>query len=379
MNQLKELSIYIHIPFCISKCYYCDFLSFTKENERIEEYINALKREIISYKSKLKNYIIKTIFIGGGTPSAIDSKYIVEVMDLIFEKYNISNEVEVTMESNPGTLSDQKIKDYLKANINRFSMGAQTFNEDLLKSIGRTHSVEDIYESVKLLRENGINNINIDLMSGLPNQKLKDVKNSLTQVIKLKIPHISSYSLILEEGTKLSNQYLNGEAELVGDNLDRKMYHETKSYLEENGYNHYEISNFSRPGYECRHNLVYWDINPYIGLGLGSHSYFEGKRFNNICNLDEYIKKSDKNPIENEILIDKKEEVVDYCLMGIRIIEGIDKNEFENRFKKDIEYYYKDVLEKHKKNGLIEEKDSKIYLTKKGLDLANLVEIDFLL
>ena len=377
---MKGISLYIHIPFCVSKCYYCDFSSFANKNDKIETYIDSLIKELNLYKDKLNDYYIKTIFIGGGTPSSIEPKYIYRILEFINKHYNTSRLNEVTIEANPGTLDKEKVKIYRSGGINRVSMGAQTLDDNLLKTIGRTHKVDDIYDSFELLRNANINNINIDLMFGLPGQNVKDVMDSLKKVIDLKIEHISYYGLILEEGTYLNKLFEIGKVILPNEDEERLMYHKATEYLIQNGYNHYEISNYSLPTYECKHNLVYWDVLPYLGLGLSSHSNLNNKRFWNVSDLDIYIDKLKNNefPIEGEEFIDFKTEISEFCIMGLRKISGINKIEFKNRFNKEIEELYKDIIEKHVKSGLIKNDFKNISLTQRGLDLSNLVEVDFL-
>ena len=377
---MKEISLYIHIPFCVSKCYYCDFSSFSNMNDKIDSYINSLINELSLYKERIKGYQIKTIFIGGGTPSCIDPRYINRIMDYIYKNFNTNNLTEVTIEANPGTLDKEKIKIYKQSGINRVSMGAQTLDNDLLLSIGRSHDVDDFYKSYDLLRQANINNINVDLIFGLPNQKLDDVIDSLKKVIELKVEHISYYGLILEEGTYLNKLFNEKKISLPNEDDERLMYHKATEYLIHNGYNHYEISNYSLPNYECKHNLVYWDVKPYIGFGLSSHSNIEGKRFWNTSNINRYIEDLSKNnfPLEGEEVINKDNEIDEFCILGLRKIVGINKKEFKNRFGIEIENIYKDIINKHVSNGLIYNSVEYIKLTKKGLDLSNLVEVDFL-
>ncbi len=378
---MKKISLYIHIPFCVSKCYYCDFVSFANLDNKITTYIDSLIIELSLYKEKLKDYKIKTIFIGGGTPTSIDPKHIYKIMRYIYENFNTEDVEEITIESNPGTISKEKMDVYVESGINRVSMGVQTLNEKLLKKIGRSHKVEDVYESYKLIRESGISNINIDLIFGLPNQKIEDVLDSLEKIINLGVEHISYYSLILEEGTYLDELYNDGKLKLPKEDNERLMYHKTKDYLKEKGYNHYEISNYSLTGYESKHNSVYWDVLPYLGLGLSSHSNLKGKRFWNTSDIDEYIEilKTNKLPIEGKEVISRDMEISEYCILGFRKITGIDKKAFRNRFNIDIEEIYGEIIKKHVENGLILNTNKNIELTSKGLDLSNQVEVDFLL
>lgn len=376
---MKEISLYIHIPFCISKCHYCDFSSFSGINHKINPYIDSLIIELELYKERLKDYNIKTIFIGGGTPSSIDPKYINSIMDYIHNNFNCNKVEETTIETNPGTLSKEKIEIYMNSGINRVSMGVQTLDNELLKSIGRSHKVEDIYESFKLLRKAGINNINIDLMFGLPDQSIENVMSSLDKVINLGVEHISYYGLILEEGTYLNELYNKGKLKLPNEEEEREMYHKSTEYLIKKGYKHYEISNYALAGYESKHNNVYWDVLPYLGIGLSGHSNLEGKRFWNTSDINQYIEKlNNRNiPIENEELIPREVEISEYCILGLRKIEGINKIEFKNRFGVEIEDIYIDEIKKHEETGLLLNNWGNIQFSKKGLDLSNQVEVDF--
>lgn len=376
---MKDLSLYIHIPFCISKCYYCDFSSFTNINHKIDEYINSLIIELDLYKDKIKDYSIKTIFIGGGTPSCINPRYINRILEFIYRNFNTSDLVEVTIEANPGTLDKEKVHIYMESGINRVSMGMQTLDDTLLKSIGRIHSTKDFYKSYEILRNGNMKNINVDLIFGLPNQSIDQVISSLKKVVELGVEHVSYYGLILEENTKFYKLYNEGKIFLPDENIERMMYHKATEYLTNHGYKHYEISNYTLPTYECKHNLVYWEVRPYLGVGLSSHSNMRGKRFFNTSDINIYIEKLNMNklPVEGEEIIDKDTEMEEFCILGIRKIEGLSKIEFKNRFEVEIEKIYGDIIKKHIDNGLILN-DHNIRLTKKGLDLSNLVEVDFL-
>ncbi|WP_313756351.1 radical SAM family heme chaperone HemW [Tissierella sp.] len=376
---MKDLSLYIHIPFCISKCYYCDFSSFTNINHKIDEYINSLIIELDLYKDRIKDYSIKTIFIGGGTPSCINPRDINRILEFIYKNFNTSDLVEVTIEANPGTLDKEKVQIYMESGINRVSMGMQTLDDTLLKSIGRIHNTKDFYKSYEILRNGDMKNINVDLIFGLPNQSIDQVISSLKKVVELGVEHISYYGLILEENTKFHKLYSEGKISLPDENIERMMYHKATEYLTNHGYKHYEISNYALPTYECKHNLVYWEVKPYLGLGLSSHSNMRGKRFFNTSNIDIYIDKLNmsKLPMEGEEIIDKDTEMEEFCILGIRKIEGLSKIEFRDRFGIEIEKIYGDIINKHVDNGLILNNHN-IRLTKKGLDLSNLVEVDFL-
>lgn len=377
---MKDLGLYIHIPFCRSKCYYCDFVSFSGKETKIDEYTSFLLKEIELYKDILDEYRLKTIFIGGGTPSYIEGKYIGRILDKIYKSYDAGGLEEVTIEVNPGTLDEEKLKIYREYGINRVSIGVQALNDNLLKAIGRIHTSLDFYNSLELLRKFGINNINADLIFGLPDQTLEDCEEALEKLAHLEIEHISYYSLILEERTLMDKWYNEGKIELPHEDEERKMYHKGIEILTSRGYSHYEISNFSKKGFECKHNLFYWKLKPYIGLGLAAHSNIHKKRFWNYNNFEDYYNslKRDSFPIDGNEDIDHKMEMAEYLIMGLRLIEGINKKDFNERFNVDVDSIYKDVLNKYREQGLLYIDDQWIRFTKKGLDLSNIVYVDLL-
>ncbi len=378
----QDLSIYIHIPFCYSKCYYCDFNSSTKDNKNIEKYIKYLKKEIDIYSETLMNYKLKTIFFGGGTPSFIDEKYIEEILLHIYSKIDISDLTEVTIESNPRTLSLEKLNTYKRAGVNRISLGVQTLNDKLLKTIGRTHTSDDFYNTYDLLKEVGFKNINVDIMFNLPGQKKSDLLDTLKKMVDLDVTHISLYSLSIEEGTPFYEMEERGEISLSSEDIEREMYHESIEFLEENEYPQYEISNFSKSGYECIHNLAYWRLKPYIGLGLSAHSNINSTRHGNVSSFNSYFKCIDNNelPIDQETKenIDRDMKVAEYIMLGLRLNEGIEKSEFKNRYGIDVEDAFKGKLEKFKKDDLIIEDKETLKLTDKGLDVCNLIFVEIL-
>lgn len=377
---MEGLSLYIHIPFCEKKCHYCDFISFSKEEKNISLYIDNVIKEISLYKEKLSNYYITTIFIGGGTPSCIDAKFIKTLLEHVYSTFNCNYISEITIEANPGTLDIEKVKTYKSIGISRVSLGVQSLNNNILKSIGRIHTSKDVLESIEMLRKVGIENINVDLMFGLPQQTMNDLEDTINKVLDLDIEHISLYGLIIEEGTLLNKWYKNGILQLPSEKTERYMYHKSIELLESNGFMQYEISNFSKRNRQCEQNLTYWKVKPYLGIGLSSHSNIFGKRFWNYSSLTNYNDKLKNEilPIEGEEVIDKDMEIAEYCILGLRLIEGIEKNEFKNRFKIEIDEVFKDIILKHSKNGLIHNDTNNIRLTKKGLDLSNIVEIDFM-
>lgn len=371
---MKELGIYIHIPFCKRKCKYCDFISFANKFELIDKYIESVKEEIKNFKRD-DDYIITTIYFGGGTPSVIESKYIKEILDEIKEKFNLENP-EITIEVNPGTVTKEKLEDYYKMGINRLSIGLQTTSNELLKLIGRIHTYSEFEETYKMARDVGFKDINVDLMIGLPTQNLEDVENDLNRIIELKPEHISVYSLILEEGTELQEKVSKKELYLPTEELERKMYWQVKNKLEKNGYIHYEISNFAKPNFESKHNLNCWNQKEYIGFGLAAHSYINKTRMSNAENLEEYISTNGKDKIIHEKQDDIAEEK-EFMLIGLRKIDGIKISDFKNKFGYNPIYLFRNELDKLVREELLEIEENNIKLTNKGVDLANLVWEEF--
>ncbi len=389
MDKKKELGIYIHIPFCKRKCFYCDFISYTGYSEN-SEYIEAIKKEIETYK--LNDYIVTSIYIGGGTPSYINSFYIESILKNIRERFNLSEDCEITIEVNPGTVTFEKLKTYKKCGINRLSIGLQTVDNELLKLIGRIHTYEEFINTYKMAKEIGFENMNIDLIIGIPNQTLEDIKKEIEKIINLRPSHISTYSLIVEEGTKLaemldeasnSKGMLNGKRfELPSEETERKMYWYIKNKLEELGYNHYEISNFAIKGKESRHNVNCWKQKEYIGLGVAAHSYLDKVRYSNIESVESYVKNIKNGKIllnriiqETQNLKDMKKE---YMLLGLRKIDGISIKDFKYKFSENPIFIFRNELNKLQNEELIEIDGDNIKLTNKGIDLANLVWQEFI-
>ena len=379
---MKKIGAYIHIPFCKQKCYYCDFLSFANIEKYEIEYVENLIKEINNFKEENKNIEFDTIYIGGGTPSYIDSKNIKQILKALVSEKDILKIDEITIEVNPGTFLKEKILEYKEMGINRLSIGLQSTNNKLLKQIGRIHTFEDFVKTYKTAREIGFDNINVDLMIGLPNQTFHDVKSELDDIINLKPNHISVYSLILEEGTILEQIVSKGKLKLPDEELERHMYWYVKDTLEHNGYKHYEISNFAKYGFESKHNLNCWEQKEYIGFGLGAHSYLDNVRFSNIGNLREYIENCQNNNFENNKIIhevqDKSIKQKEYMLLGLRKIDGVNLQEFENIFSVNLLFLFKEELNHLSKDGLIRVDGNKIMLTDKGINLANIVWENFI-
>jgi oxygen-independent coproporphyrinogen-3 oxidase len=382
----KDISIYIHIPFCIKKCTYCDFISFDNKNSLKEKYIDSLLKEISLYISALEQYNLKSVFFGGGTPTVINERSIDEILQNIYKAFKIDKEdisesgIEVSIEGNPGALTERKIKKYLASGVNRLSLGLQTINTDELQVMGRIHTAEEFYNSYNLARKNGFENINIDIIFGIPGQTVNTFKKTLNAVIEMNPEHISCYSLKLEEGTKLYKRVKTKEIQEISDEMDRKMYHLAVSELKKAGYIHYEISNFARTGFECRHNKVYWTGGEYLGLGAGAHSYMNGTRFNNKESIEEYINmlENSEKPVSNEEKLSIEEKMSEYMILGLRLIKGISISGFEETFHEDISAVYGKKIDLLLKKKLIKKDENSIVLTKKGLDLANQVFIEFI-
>lgn len=375
-----DMGIYIHIPFCISKCLYCDFNSHINKKDIIEKYVNYLKKEISLYSNIFSNHIVNTVFIGGGTPSCISGKYIYEILEHLNKMVNVDTHSEITIEVNPKTLDSEKLSIYRKTGINRISMGVQSFNDNILKQIGRVHSAEDVLQTYKLIRKHGFSNVNFDIMFNLPNQTLDDLLDTLRKTISLDVEHISYYSLKLEEGTPFYKSYEKSELKLPDEDTERDMYHFGINLLNNNGYYHYEISNFSKKSCECKHNLKYWKLKPYVGLGLSAHSNVNNERYGNTPDFNKYFTSIDKEilPIQQKEYINREMEMSEYLILGLRLINGININNFNSRYKIDFANKFGHIIQKHIKQELLSRDEDSIKLTKKGLDLCNLVFMDLL-
>lgn len=392
-----DLGLYIHIPFCIKKCAYCDFLSFQSDEDEIKEYVEALIREIKSYQMIARDYYVKTIFIGGGTPSAIAESYIKDLISTINKIFDTSKITEITIESNPGTLTKEKLETYLMAGINRLSIGLQSTDNEELKLLGRIHTYEEFEANYKLARKVGFKNINVDLMSSLPDQSVRSWVDTLQKVIDLKPEHISAYSLIIEEETPFYSKYEDQmrdreqgkdmpplkpeDGRLPSEEEERAMYYKTKQMLKENGYVQYEISNYSKVGYECKHNSSYWSGIQYIGFGLGASSLLKNIRYQNEDQMDIYKAESaDYNNIRRNMDdLDTSRQMEEFMFLGLRMCKGILKSEFQSKFEISIELIYGEVLNKLHRNQLLTLEGDTIALTEKGIDLSNYVLSQFLI
>ncbi len=365
-----ERGLYIHIPFCKSKCLYCDFCSYSGSENLMMDYSRSLAEEI----SNIGECRIKTIFIGGGTPTYLSLEAWEPVAKSI-SRINKAENLEFTIEGNPGTFTRQKLEYFRSMGINRLSIGLQAAQNRLLKALGRIHSIEEFVEGYNMARSLGFDNINIDIMFALPDQTLKDWQETLEFVTGLQPEHISAYSLIIEEGTEFYKKYNEGKLELPDEDLERQMYSLALEQLKEKGYNHYEISNFAKPGKECRHNLIYWDLDEYIGCGAGAHSYKDGKRYSNSSSIEGYISKNQREIHINTL----KDDMEEFMFMGLRKIQGISIKKFNKKFKTDIFKVYGDVIARHSQNGLLILKDDMLRLSSRGIEVSNFVMCDFIL
>ena len=430
MNDKKALGIYIHIPFCVRKCLYCDFLSDVADSSVINDYIEAVKKEIsytaldcVDFNSQFE---VKTIFFGGGTPSLIKSDHISRILDKVRERFDVSEEAEITIECNPATADLLKMKDWIKSGVNRLSIGLQSSIDGELKLLGRVHDKEQFEETYKNAIEAGFENINIDIMSALPGQTPESYRKTLEYVVASKPKHISAYSLIVEPDTPFYEIYGEGKTacadfggnetgekrvwpDLPDEDTEREMYYLTEELLAEHGYERYEISNYSKKGYECRHNISYWDGTDYIGFGVGAASYLNGIRYSNTSDIYTYInacmqldriREADAFDMYTEdeemsfdpcsYLTDEKyheqihklslqEKMEEFMFLGLRMMKGISKSEFKKRFLKDIRDVYPQIPDKLIKQDLLIEEGDSFRLTKTGIDVSNVVLANFLL
>ena len=390
----RDISIYVHIPFCERKCLYCDFLSFGAGKDQIDSYFDALLKEIKTASKKYKDRVVKTIFFGGGTPSFPEGKKICDTLKAIKTEFDISPDCEISIEVNPASAIYDKLVSYKEAGFNRLSIGAQSLNDEELKKLGRLHDSKMFTETFENARKAGFDNINIDVMSALPDQSLSSYMETLKKVVEMGPEHISAYSLIIEEGTPFYDMDL----KLPDEDTDRAMYHETKRYLKEQGYHRYEISNYAQPGKECAHNKVYWQRGNYLGLGLGAASMVDNVRWSNTREFHRYVEfylnngTKDKMAVkENFEELSLKSQMEEFMFLGLRLVRGVDVEEFRQLFSKDIFEVYGDVIDKYIKSGHLElvtdydehqtgfQEGAHLRLTDAGLDVSNTIMADFLL
>ena len=395
----KSISLYVHIPFCVQKCLYCDFLSTDKESYAAKlQYVDALTTEIGLYKNLADRYLVRTIFFGGGTPTSLDGAFIECILEAIRSVFEVAEDAEITIEANPGTIKYSDLQTFIANGINRLSIGLQTTNDSLLGRIGRIHNYDQFLAGYNLARRAGFENINIDIMSGLPTQNLHDLAETLEVVTDLKPEHISVYSLQVEDGTPLSK-----DDELLeripSEEEDRAMYAMTKKVLFAKGYQRYEFSNYSLPGKECKHNLVYWTGGEYLGFGLGAASYFKGERFSNIRDLHLYIDQMEEAKLKEAEIRDKNtyyeifteklrterttmyidRRMEEFMFLGLRMTNGVSKEDFQRKFEKDMFDVYGEVIYKYIREGYMLDTGDRVQFTDRGIDVSNYILSEFLL
>ena len=409
-TKKKPLSLYIHIPFCKKKCLYCDFLSAPACAKEREDYVKALLREISVMAKLCKEYRIISVFFGGGTPSLLSSTQMRRIMAAIRNGYNLSKDAEITVECNPATANLEKLSHYRECGINRLSIGLQSANDKELKELGRIHNYRQFLDTFDAARKAGFTNINVDIMSALPGQTYESYIHTLTTVINLQPEHISAYSLIIEEGTPFYERYSEEVSNKVAQNMEcattypplpdedteRRMYHDTAKLLQKEGYLRYEISNYAKKGYECRHNMTYWTGIEYLGFGLGASSFFNGYRFKNITDINDYIQKCGKvllqnitsggcnaapdSPlIEETVALTVNDKMEEYMFLGLRLKKGVSIPLFQQQFGVPVENVYGKEIEKLKQEGLLLQRGNRLCLSKKGTDLANYAMSHFIL
>ncbi len=406
--ERKELELYVHIPFCMKKCLYCDFLSAPADEETQREYVEALLREIRFFGERSSDYVVSTIYIGGGTPSWLDEALMAKIMEEITHRFLLAKDAEITIECNPGTVTERKFQTYKKIGINRLSIGLQSVNEKELQLLGRVHTFDQFLKTYELARKTGFTNINVDLMSSLPGQTPKTFANTLQQVIRLHPEHISAYSLIIEKGTPFYETYKFDAVKqragmqtefLPTEDEEYEIGKLTQVVLEKAGYHRYEVSNYAREGYACRHNIGYWRRTNYLGMGLGAASLLENIRYTNTSDLYRYIEESvdiknvmvpvtlvnqttvsvpATNLSDTVDVIERNAQMEEFMFLGLRMTQGVLREDFERAFGMTIESVYGEVLQTLLQEGLLEKSEGRIFLTDRGMDLNSYVSSQFL-
>ena len=374
--QTKPTSAYVHIPFCTQICYYCDFSKVFIKNQPVDSYLEHLIEEYDSYDIQK----LRTLYIGGGTPTALSAPQLAFLLEKLTDKLDLSYLEELTIEANPGDLDEEKIAVLKDSPVNRVSLGVQTFNDRMLKQIGRSHSEKDIYENIANLKKAGFDNISIDLIYALPKQTMDDVKTNVAKAIALDIPHMSLYSLILENHTVFMNRMRRGKLPLPKEDLEAEMFEYIIAELEKAGFEHYEISNFSKPGFESRHNLMYWDNAEYYGIGAGASGYVDGVRYKNHGPIRHYLQAVEAgNARVQEEVLTLKEKMEEEMFLGLRKKSGVSKKRFEEKFGLSFEDQYGAVVSELTEQGLLVPDKDIVRMTKKGLFLGDTVAEKFIL
>lgn len=376
----KDLGLYIHIPFCVRKCEYCDFLSWSTGEEEREQYVKALLLEIESYREFAKGYRVSTVFIGGGTPSVLLPEQMERILQKIYEVFELEKRPEITIEVNPGTVDEKKLQCYKENGINRLSMGLQSVNDEKLRLLGRIHTYRDFVESYELARKVGFDNISLDLISSIPGQNLQEWKKELETAVAQNPEHISVYQLIIEEGTPFYERYAEHPELLPDEETSREIYLWTGEFLKEAGYEKYEISNYTKPGKESRHNLKYWERGDYLGLGLGAASMVRNIRMSNTKDMKTYLAHctQPKTMREDVQFLEEPRQMEEFMFLGLRKTRGVSKKEFRRTFGREMDMIYEKALHKCLENGMLLEHKDRIFLSEEGTLLSNIVLSEFL-
>lgn len=369
----EKLGLYIHIPFCQKKCHYCDFLTFIGHDEMIEKYVKYLNKEIEMYRDN--DYILDTIYIGGGTPSYLEDELMTSILDKVKKIFTIDNKCEITIEMNPESVTEKKIQSYLKSGINRFSMGVQSFDDEVLKIMGRIHNRKTVIEKLDIMKKMGCQNISIDMMMANPKQDIEILKKDLEIASSLDINHISYYSLILKEHTHFEMWFNEGKINLYDPKEERDMYHLVTNTLKEKGFNQYEISSFSKPGFESVHNQKYWNLKNYLGVGMGASANINLVRTTNTRIFDEYFESIDNGefPIVEREELNTEMREKEYLMLNLRMLKGFEISDINSKFNIDFMKKYKDIVEKHSKNGILEISENSVKFTEYGIDNGNML------
>ncbi len=376
----KDLGLYIHIPFCVKKCEYCDFLSWNAGEEERQQYVAALLSEIESYREFAKGYRVSTIFIGGGTPSVLLPKQMENILQKIYEIFELERRPEITVEVNPGTVDEEKLQCYKENGVNRLSMGLQSVKDEKLRLLGRIHTYQEFVESYELARKAGVDNISIDLISSVPGQTLQEWKEELETAAAQNPEHISVYQLIIEEGTPFYEKYAEHPELLPDEETSREIYLWTGKFLKEAGYEQYEISNYAKPGKESRHNLKYWERGDYLGLGLGAASMVRNIRMSNTKDMRTYLERCDKPKTMREDVqfLEEPRQMEEFMFLGLRKTRGVSKKEFKRIFGREMDMVYEKALHKCLENGMLLAHKDRIFLSEEGTLLSNMVLSEFL-
>lgn len=380
MKENEPLALYLHIPFCRSKCAYCDFASYPEALSLLPAYLDALRKEIAQAARAYGRREVRTVFLGGGTPSLLSGRQLTELMAALRASFELLPEAEITMEANPGTLNAENLAAYRDAGVNRLSLGAQAGQERLLQALGRIHRWQDVTQAVRMVREAGFDNLSIDLIFGLPGQTPEDWRETLEAAVALDVEHLSCYALILEPGTPLHTLYTQGEITLPNEETEREMYQSSIDFLAEAGYAQYELSNFAKPGYPCRHNLVYWERGEYLGLGTAAHSLMGERRFGNTPSLTEYLAamEPEGSPVVECEEVTEEGKTEELIMLGLRLNKGLDGDTFRRETGHDLMVCYEKQIERLTSQGLLESDGRHLRLTRRGMDVHSAVVADLL-